>query len=188
MRKKVAKYRSIFLIIGFTLICSVMFAQDSKVNWSSFNSGFAEPTSSVTNVKSVVGQSFIGKTDNENSIIESGFLVWFDTTRSQITPVTMESAENLPEVFRLYQNYPNPFNPETTIQYQLANKTNVVLEVFNINGQVIRVLVNEIQSAGQHTVKWDGLNNSGTGVTSGTYFLRLKTFEFTSIRKLTLLK
>lgn len=99
-----------------------------------------------------------------------------------------ENISLVPIAFQLEQNYPNPFNPETTIQYQLGKRSPVVLEIYNMLGQKICTLVDDIQNTGQHTVKWDGLNASGEDVSSGIYIYQIKTNDFTASRKLVLIR
>ncbi len=73
----------------------------------------------------------------------------------------------------LYPIYPNPFNLETTIQYHLPEAVDVRLAIYNLRGQEVRALVDEHQSAGFKTVRWDGRDHFGQEVGSGTYFARL---------------
>lgn len=91
--------------------------------------------------------------------------------------------------YALYQNYPNPFNPTTIITYQLKEKSDVTLEIFNILGERINSIVNNIvQDPGQHIVTWNGKNSSGEKVASGIYIYRIKADNFISSKKMILLK
>jgi len=94
----------------------------------------------------------------------------------------------LPERLTLDPNYPNPFNLETTIQYGLPEATEILLVIYNLRGQEVRTLVNEYQSPGYKTVRWDGRDNFGQEVSSGVYFTRLRTGQSVLTRKLTLQK
>jgi hypothetical protein len=76
--------------------------------------------------------------------------------------------ESVPVAYSLTQNYPNPFNPTTTISYDLTNGANVVLSVYNLLGKEVATLVNDVRSAGRHTVTWDA-----AGLPSGVYLYRL---------------
>jgi hypothetical protein len=71
-------------------------------------------------------------------------------------------------------NFPNPFNPSTTISYTIDNPNEVLIQIFNSNGQHIRTLLNEYQSAGTHSVFWDGRDKDGNILPSGIYFYRIK--------------
>lgn len=86
------------------------------------------------------------------------------------------------------ENYPNPFNPETTIEFTLQKSQNVQLRIFNVQGQIIKTLVNNNLSAGSHFIKWDGHNDSGELVPSGIYFYQLKTGTGTLTRRMFLAK
>ncbi|MCH8568938.1 MAG: T9SS type A sorting domain-containing protein [Balneolales bacterium] len=94
-----------------------------------------------------------------------------------------EPAQDLPDVFGLFQNYPNPFNPATKIQYQLPQASDVRLEVFNLQGQLVAVLADGRQNAGVHTVTFDA-----SRLASGIYIYRLRAGSFTQSQKMTLIK
>lgn len=99
---------------------------------------------------------------------------------------TMDSK--LPKDFVLFQNYPNPFNPSTTIAYQLPKDSQVKVEIYNVQGQRIRTLVDSRQAAGLHSIQWHGIDGRGQEVSSGVYFYRLEASEFVVVRKLLLLR
>ncbi len=94
----------------------------------------------------------------------------------------------VPDKSHLYNNYPNPFNPETTIKYHLAKSSQVRLIIYNQLGQVVTTLVNEHQSAGAKTVSWDGMDISGTQLSSGVYIYRIEAGDFVASKKMMLLK
>ncbi|MDP2173628.1 MAG: T9SS type A sorting domain-containing protein [Candidatus Cloacimonadaceae bacterium] len=85
-------------------------------------------------------------------------------------------------------NYPNPFNPSTTIDYQIPAKGNVRLEIYNMKGQKVQTLVNELKTSGSHSVVWNGIDQSGHSVVSGVYFYRLVTENNTITKRMLLLK
>jgi hypothetical protein len=85
--------------------------------------------------------------------------------------------------FNLEQNYPNPFNPSTTINYSLAERSSVSLKVYDVLGNEVANLVNTTQEAGQHNVTFDA-----SGLSSGLYIYTLNTGNFTSSKKMMLLK
>ena len=93
-------------------------------------------------------------------------------------PTDLEPAE-----FALSQNYPNPFNPTTTIDYSLAEPGMVNLTVYNLEGQVVRELVNENQSRGQHSVTFDA-----SDLASGVYIYTLASGDEVATRKMFLVK
>ena len=99
-----------------------------------------------------------------------------------------ENHVAIPEEYMLHQNYPNPFNPSTTILYDLPEKQQVQLTIFNVLGQKVNELVNSIQHAGYHEVKWDGKNQLGQRVGSGIYFYQIRTASFRQSKKMVLIK
>lgn len=105
-------------------------------------------------------------------------------------PVTAEDVISNPIIS--LSNYPNPFNPSTTIQYSLSEETDTALIVYNLKGRKIKTLTDGNQSAGGHSVIWDGFDDSGLPCTSGIYFVKIYTEscngKYTSTRKLILLK
>lgn len=94
----------------------------------------------------------------------------------------------VPFHFELSQNYPNPFNPTTTIRYSLSHLSRVKVEVFNIVGQRVRTLVDQIEKAGSHTLLWNGTDDSGTPVATGVYLYRFQTDSFTQTKKMLLIR
>ena len=89
---------------------------------------------------------------------------------------------------KLIGNYPNPFNPETIISYQLQENSTVELAIYNIKGQKVKTLVNEILPAGGHSVIWDGKDFNDNRVGSGIYFYKLIVGDYQKVKKMLLLK
>ncbi|UCE18577.1 MAG: T9SS type A sorting domain-containing protein [Gemmatimonadota bacterium] len=105
--------------------------------------------------------------------------------------VLVKAEIGIPEIFHLAQNYPNPFNPTTDIRYQIADRRSslhITLKIFNLLGQEVRTLVNEIQEPGYYSVSWDGRDEAGLEVSSGVYFYRLVSGEYTATKRMVLMK
>ena len=85
-------------------------------------------------------------------------------------------------------NHPNPFNPTTSIRYTLPEPSEVVLSVYNVRGQKIRVLVHSVQAAGQQAVPWDGRDAAGHAVSSGLYLYRLKAGPQVAVGRMVMMK
>ncbi|MDP6779791.1 MAG: cohesin domain-containing protein, partial [Candidatus Latescibacteria bacterium] len=98
------------------------------------------------------------------------------------------SVRAIPAEYALGQNYPNPFNPDTQISYQLPESGEVWLVVYNLLGQEVRVLAQGHQDVGYYRVVWDGKDTSGRSVSSGVYLVRMASGDFTSVKKMLLLK
>ena len=84
--------------------------------------------------------------------------------------------------------FPNLFNQVTTINYVLAEDSEVSVKIFALNGKIVKTLLNEKQSKGFHSVSWKGLDYIGQNVASGIYFYRLKTNKIMQIRKMMLIR
>ncbi|MBC8230087.1 T9SS type A sorting domain-containing protein, partial [bacterium] len=91
--------------------------------------------------------------------------------------------------YQLGQNYPNPFNPETWIPYQLAEFSDVTINIYNLRGELIRAIKLGRKEAGPYLSKersayWDGRNETGERVASGIYFYTMRADEFNATRKM----
>ncbi len=94
----------------------------------------------------------------------------------------------LPSKFEMEQNHPNPFNPTTEIRFDLPKACHALIEIFDITGRKIAILVNRDFSAGRYVARWDGSDMNGSPVPSGVYFYRLKADNYSASKKMILLK
>jgi hypothetical protein len=99
---------------------------------------------------------------------------------------------SLPDEFRLSQNYPNPFNPTTRISFDVAEDAGdgvrVVLQIFNLRGQLVRVLMDKEKAPGNYTLEWDGAGDNGFAVPSGVYIYRIRAGDFQKTRRMVLVR
>jgi len=144
------------------------------VNWKSneFGTGFSFPVDAML------------KQDGSIYILEYGVAL----SRIIYNNFTSIDENEIPEKFSLNQNYPNPFNPSTTITYELAERANINLEIYDIVGGHVYTLVNQYQQAGSYSIQWDGSNKFHQMVASGVYFYRIRVGSFTEIRKMVFIK
>jgi hypothetical protein len=121
------------------------------------------------------GEDEMGKTDNDtmNVIVDIG-----------------SGVDDSPQGFNYLDfNYPNPFNPSTTIRFGVAKAGPVTLRIYNVRGQLVRTLVDDVRQPGvEHMVTWNGRDDRGRSVASGVYFVRLEASRFTQTRKMVLLR
>lgn len=103
-------------------------------------------------------------------------------------PSTVTAAGDTPMVTRLVGNTPNPFNPQTTIAFDLARRGPVKLELFDVQGRLVRCLVDESLVAGRHEARWDGRDGLGRATASGVYLCRLSADGVMQRRKMTLVR
>ncbi|NTW44201.1 MAG: T9SS type A sorting domain-containing protein, partial [Anaerolineaceae bacterium] len=117
---------------------------------------------------------------------ESVYQIW--SSIIEISSVGINKISNeVPEKFDLSQNYPNPFNPKTKIRYNVPLSTNVTINIYNINGQLMQTLVNGNHNPGEYEVDFD-YNTAGGIFSSGVYFYRLITDNDVITRKMILTK
>jgi endoglucanase len=108
-----------------------------------------------------------------------------DTT---IASIEYKEESLVSSEFTLSQNYPNPFNPNTRIAYSLQENVRVFVGIYNINGQLVRILVDQQQPAGTFWIDWDGRDSSRNLVSNGIYFYQLRAGSYVETRKLVLTK
>jgi hypothetical protein len=127
--------------------------------------------------------SQIINSENRQQILQDA-LVWFDVIEPQ------EIDNNQAQIHqKMLTNYPNPFNPETSISYWVDNESSKTeLIIYNVKGQKVTKLVDEIQKAGKHVVKWNGKDAGNKSLSSGVYFCRHKSGGRTETKKILLLK
>jgi len=92
-------------------------------------------------------------------------------------------VSNISDDYKLYQNFPNPFNPATIISYKINQSGFVTLKVYNLVGQVVRTLVNENQEVGTYSKQFDA-----SELSAGIYLYKLQVNNFTSVKRMTLIK
>ena len=143
-------------------------------------------------------QKYIFEVDNNNEIVwqchTGGNLGWIDYPLRVFklepsyfldSPITSSSSSS---IFKINQNYPNPFNISTNINYELLKDSFITVRVYNIQGEIMTTLIDEWQTAGVYSTKWEGKNQNGKHFSSGIYFYKIQTDRSFEIKKLTLLK
>ncbi len=140
-------------------------------------------TGNSSDVANCIKVDDLGNTYVTGSVSEVGTSEDFGTIKySKMTGLTTISS-NIPENFSLNQNFPNPFNPSTNIIYSLKTKSLTRLKVYSISGNEVAVLVNQNQEPGTYSVFWNSRNLS-----SGIYYCKLETENFSDTKKMILLK
>jgi hypothetical protein len=104
------------------------------------------------------------------------------------TVTAVGDANGLPHATAISTIYPNPFNPRTTIAFELAESATIELAVFDLRGRLVRVLKSGPMPVGRHQAIWDGQDDKGRAVPTGTYVCRLNTPQGSQTKKLTLAK
>jgi hypothetical protein len=128
-------------------------------------------------------EGYIEGTNTPNLNPRSLFIAQLEE-RLNVVSVKNDYAANEVNEFYLYQNYPNPFNPETTIGYSLNADKRIIVEIYNLIGEKVIVIKDEIQEKGYHEIKF----NSQNLLSSGIYFYVMRTDSKTDLKKMILLK
>jgi len=102
--------------------------------------------------------------------------------------MTSEPLVALPSVYAVEGNFPNPFNPQTTIKFALPEAQDVRIEIYDVRGYRVRLLVDESMPAGTHSVVWNGRDGYGRQAASGTYFYRVQAGPLNETRRMLLVK
>jgi len=84
--------------------------------------------------------------------------------------------------------YPNPFNPSATIKYSLSKQSHVTLSVYNMLGEQVKILLDDLEDSGEHSIMWNGTSNFGMHVSSGIYLIRLNIEGNNQVHKVVLLR
>jgi len=147
-------------------------------------SGGATSAGATYRQSSLVSQTAVGATGSAGYVIHHGF--WGGPGTS-VTAID-EAVEDLPRAFDLGDAYPNPFNPATRVRFELPEPARTRLLIYNLKGQLVRTLLDETRPAGRYEMLWNGRDDDGSVVASGTYLLRMSAGDYAARRKLTLLK
>ncbi len=143
---------------------------------------------------------FLALTDVDgDSILEMIFISRMEAGSNDIyktyiysTTVNIASAtkfqEKFPNNYKLNQNYPNPFNPTTNIEYEISQPENIKINIYDVTGRLVKELVNENKNSGKYTATWNGRDNFGNVVASGSYFYQIISGDFVQAKKMILLK
>ncbi len=118
--------------------------------------------------------------------IQNDFSLLFTPILTEFTPNAEEDVELASS--QLIGNYPNPFNPETTISFNLANDSIAKLAIYNVKGQLVKTLINDTLTKGNHKLVWNGRDNKNKKVSSGIYYYKLSTDNYKSTKKMILMK
>ena len=167
-------------VFSFAKVNTTLFAATNNWVYKSTNSGLNWKLDSMN------GQTF----QDVNKLLVYGNRLYAGSTTGLyyrnidelITGIENPTGEIIRD-YTLSQNYPNPFNPVTKIEYQIPSQSNVLLKVYDFTGKEVQTLVNEIKSAGNYS-----LDSNASSLSSGVYFYKLETTNFSSVKKMTVIK
>ncbi|MCF7913441.1 MAG: T9SS type A sorting domain-containing protein [Candidatus Cloacimonetes bacterium] len=199
-----------------TVMISDNFASDIQVCWEMEGDGYGYPPHNVSgeinfdypvqwiNLNTSYGTLAAGDSEEITIFYDTNDMVigeydciinilsdsWFaKEVNTHLTVVTVgENDDDVPETTKLLGNFPNPFNPSTDIKFNLAENSLTELAIYNTKGQKVRTLLHENIEAGTHSINWNGRNDHNRPVSSGIYYLKLRTSKDNLSQKLLLLK
>lgn len=156
---------------------------DGGMTWSTLAVNYPARTDSITFSVSSDSATSVQFRIVQSGEVDRGLTYYTDSVAVSSVTTGVEPIAK-PYTYKLFNNYPNPFNPSTMISYQLAGPGHVTLTIYDILGREVATLVNAVQNAGEHSVKFDG-----SRFASGVYFYRLQTSSgFSEVKKMILEK
>lgn len=171
-------YSSSIIRVNGTLITSLKFggsgmykSTNNGLNWINIGDGL--PFLESIDFLLVYGNKILAATSDG---------IW-QRNISEIVTSVPNISNQIPNTYKLYQNYPNPFNPTTTIQYSIPSAGNVKITLYDITGNEIKTLINQFRTAGDYTINFDASNFS-----SGMYFYKLSSGNYTESKKMLIVK
>jgi len=138
-------------------------------------------------LSAIVGEPIVGRMSGSGMVLGAGSLgLWIE---SNSVPTAVDGEEIAKQRFELPPSSPNPFNPRTTVRYVVpGGGERVRLAVFDLRGRLVRTLIDAPLPAGAGSIVWDGVDDGGRSVASGTYLIQLMAGRETAVQKVTLVK
>ena len=133
-------------------------------SWTEFDVTLPIPVNTKDVRFTLTGTRNAGQ-DNDSYFDDLFFRVLRDESCIEMVTIS-EGQPNIAQEITLYQNYPNPFNPVTTLSYNLPQDSYVILSIYDMNGSLVKSLVNENRTAGMQHIQWNATNNSGRTVSA----------------------
>lgn len=169
----------------YILVYMFLLTDDGICQYAVQNSVFSNGGGIITDstefsIGANTGQALIGKTDDDQYIIQSGF--WYQSPYF-ITGTDRQYPDEIPGQFVLDQNYPNPFNPYTTIRFGIPVAANVTIDLYNILGQKIACLFEDRKAPGYYQVIVDAGN-----LASGIYLYTIRAENYSGVKKMVVIR
>jgi photosystem II stability/assembly factor-like uncharacterized protein len=190
--------------VELTSFTANVFSNNVKLNWATAgevnNKGFEILRSQRSEFRSQSDWEKIGYIEGQGTTTKHHNYSFVDKNLSagnygyRLIQIDLEGTRNeseiinveinsVPSEYSLKQNYPNPFNPSTTIEFSIPSDGNVSLKIYNVIGEEVREVLNEFKKAGGYKINFNAGN-----LASGIYYYRIKTDNYSSVRKMILLK
>ena len=168
------------LFLSFYLLTYV-FAQNTSMHQLVISSGAVKAQSEQTALVGTIGQAFTNKVMSSTSILTSGF--W-----GSVAQITLSVDDVMPEEFSISKAYPNPFNPTVNIDFSIPEESDINIQIFDLLGRNVFNHEQNFNTAGNYRFQWHGVNNLGTPIASGVYFVTIQHKANIFKQKITFLK
>ena len=168
------------LFLSFYLLTYV-FAQNTSMPQSIISSGTVNAQSEQTALVGTIGQVFTNKAVSSTTILTSGF--W-----GSVAQITLDVDNVMPEKFSISKAYPNPFNPTVNIDFAIPEESDINIQIFDLLGRNVFNHEQNFITAGKYRFQWHGVNDSGTPIASGVYFVTIQHKANIFKQKITFLK
>jgi flagellar hook assembly protein FlgD len=168
------------LFLSFYLLTYV-FAQNTSMPQSVISSGTVNAQSEQTALVGTIGQVFTNKAVSSTTILTSGF--W-----GSVAQITLDVDEVMPEEFSISKAYPNPFNPTVNIDFSIPEESDINIQIFDLLGRNVFNHEQNFNTAGKYRFQWHGVNDLGTPIASGVYFVTIQHKANIFKQKITFLK
>ncbi len=155
----------------------VLKANNAVVSWPPFTPGTTDPV--------MVTAAKVQPDEGSTVVLQLTDMAGLQTT---CDPVFTTLRSEIAERFGLEQNFPNPFFGETTITFSVVEPAPVLLEIYDVQGKRVAVLVDHPMERGTYEARWDGINDGGESVSGGIYLYRIRAGEYEETRAMTLLR
>ena len=168
------------LFLSFYLLTYV-FAQNTSMPQSIISSGAVNAQSEQTALVGTIGQVFTNKAVSSTTILTSGF--W-----GSVAQITLDVDDVMPEEFSISKAYPNPFNPTVNIDFSIPEESDINIQIFDLLGRNVFNHEQNFNTAGKYRFQWHGVNDLGTPIASGVYFVTIQHKANIFKQKITFLK
>ena len=169
-----------FLFLSFYLLTYV-FAQNTSMHQLTISSGAVNAQSEQTTLVGTIGQVFTNKVVSSTTILTSGF--W-----GSVAQITLDVDDVMPEEFSISKAYPNPFNPTVNIDFSIPEESDINIQIFDLLGRNVFNHEQNFNTAGKYRFQWHGVNDLGTPIASGVYFVTIQHKANIFKQKITFLK
>ena len=186
MPKTAARLPALALALALFVAAQPAAAQPSQQNFSAFGSAGGAMTGGPYHLGMTAGQSVTGQATSPSTTLhaeDAGFWRWVRAPVVDVAPPEPSAVTQ----FALYPCVPNPFSGQTTIRYAIPSHADVRLQIYDVAGRLVRVLVSGARDPGSYVVPWDGRDGTGRREVSGIYFYRIEAGRFVATRRLVLI-